>query len=482
MKIAVILKIFALFALVTLLISAISLELYDPSMINRKMDGLRGSIFHHFNKRPVLKTTGNVNPSHVPLFRDLPEGYIYTGHILTFTPAEDLLIDTFCETSIRFTRYFYLNRYRESFIQTNGIEGNSLSAGKTYLVPEPDKPMIFNVYSNQDSRNTFARTVYFSNRSISSEKMIHNLLTEYKTAGINAIVFDVKDVPGYLSYKSSIPDVIKFDAHKHRGVDEITKLIRLLKENDIYVIARISCFRDIHVTKLKPEWAIQSADGSIWNQGKGEIWLDPTNKEVQDYIIQIADEVASFGVDEIQFDYIRFPTDGDRDDARFTYSYGAMSRVDIITAFLKRAYTVLKKRNVLVSIDIFGVVAWGNENDINSTGQQISRLAPYCDIICPMLYPSHFNNNFRGIEKPGDSPYYFISEGVNRVKSQAKGTFVRPWLQAFGWRVTNYNGAYIQEQIRASIDTGAEGYIFWNAKNNYDTVLEGMSQLEEIHK
>jgi len=435
----------------------------------------------YFYERPVLKTGGEINRDYTPFFKNLPDGYSYSGHLLTFTPKNDTTLTQFADESIRYTKYYRINNYLKSFIAINELKTDMLIKGNTYLVPNIENTMVYNVFNNAN-RDTFARSVYFSSKSINSAKMVKQLIKDYKAAGINSVVFDVKDVPGFFSYKSRVKEVIEYDSHKYRGTDDISKMIRLLKENGIYVIARISCFRDMHMTRNRPDWAIRNTDGSIWNHDKGEIWLDPTNNEVQDYTIRVAEEAASYGVDEIQFDYIRFPTEKESLNAIYVNHNGIISRTDTITGFLNKAYSRLKKMDVLVSIDIFGVVAWGYEGDIKSTGQDIAKLSQYCDIICPMLYPSHFNNNFRGIAKPGDSPYYFISEGVTRVKKQSGKTMVRPWLQAFGWRVSNYDASYIQEQIKASIDTKSEGYIFWNAKNSYDTVIDGMEGLNSLYK
>ena len=169
---------------------------------------------------------------------------------------------------------------------------------------------------------------------------------------------------------------------------------------------------------------------------------------------------------------------GNLSDADYAWHFGKMEKEEVIAHFLKRASSEIHARNTRVSIDIFGVVAWGKSVDIRKTGQKVELLAKYCDVISPMLYPSHFNDDFDGFSKPGDNPYYFIYQGCKRVKSLAGNTRVRPWLQAFKWRVSNYNEEYILKQVKASHDAGAEGYLFWNAGNNYGTVLKAMASLK----
>jgi len=177
----------------------------------------------------------------------------------------------------------------------------------------------------------------------------------------------------------------------------------------------------------------------------------------------------------VQFDYIRFPTLGDQADADFAFSEGKMERVEVISRFLKRAHQQIGRAGAFLSIDIFGVVAWGKDVDINTTGQQIALLAQNCDVISPMLYPSHFSDNFDGFKNPGDNPYHFILDGCRKVIELSGGTvLVRPWLQAFGWRVSRFNASYIAEQVRGSNDSGAYGYLFWNASNRYNEVFRSM--------
>ena len=180
-------------------------------------------------------------------------------------------------------------------------------------------------------------------------------------------------------------------------------------------------------------------------------------------------------MDEVQFDYIRFPTLGNQDDAVFAYNDGKMERVEVIAGFLKRAHEEIKKAGAFLSIDIFGVVAWGKGVDINTTGQQIALLSQNCDVISPMLYPSHFSDNFDGFKNPGDQPYHFILDGCRKVIELSGGKIiVRPWLQAFGWRVSNFNASYVTAQVKGSNDSGAQGYLFWNASNKYNEVFQSM--------
>ncbi len=323
----------------------------------------------------------------------------------------------------------------------------------------------------------------FSSRTpttVGNNTILKNL-ERYRTLGINTIVFDIKDINGDLTHYSRIPEAREYGTDAKRAIDNMPKFIRTLKENGFYTVARIAVFHDHLLRKRDPKLAIRSRRGGVWNADAKEKWCDPTNRKVQDYNINLAVELAEMGADEIQFDYIRFPTTGNLDDADYAYSFGRMSNDRAITHFLKRAHEKIAARNARFSIDIFGVVAWGKAVDIASTGQRIELLARHCDIISPMLYPSHFNDDFDGYAKPGDNPYYFIYSGCKRVIAlSGKHAIVRPWLQAFRWRVSNYNRKYILTQIKATNESGANGYLFWNASNDYDTVLDALEEIKGV--
>ncbi len=401
----------------------------------------------------------------------------HTGHFLFYRPQKNERLRDAAVSLIDTTSYLHLNEFTRDFSAINFIKDETLLRGKTYIVPNGYSPLVRPLVRDTRPQIPTVRALYYTGDAIGRKQVLNDII-RFKKAGINSIVFDVKDIPGTICYRSSLKSVREMNTDRYRSVDNMKALIRFLRENDIYVIARIACFRDDLALKERPQWGIQSSRGGVWNRTGHELWLDPTNKEVQDYTIDLACEIASLGVDEVQFDYVRFPTEGDRGDALYAYDFGRLSRQETIARFLERAHASLHGVHANFSIDIFGVVAWGFEGDIESTGQQIELLAKHCDVISPMLYPSHFNDGFRGIKKPGDEPYYFIYHGCIRVSELAKiNTIVRPWLQAFGWRVSNYNETYIHEQVRAAIEADCRGYLFWNAKNSYDTVISALTSM-----
>ena len=414
---------------------------------------------------------------HISMYKNLPPTMSYAAGMLLYSAAGDTDTKKIADETVRYTRFYKAPHLEKALCEYNAIQRGKVAAGSVIYIPHPLPSIMPDMRNRAKSPLIFTRGLYYTGPSAGSDKILKQM-ENYDKAGINTVVFDAKDVTGYVNYNSSVPDVLELKTSSHRSIEDIDKLIRELKSRNIYVIARIACFRDQLLAKAQPEWAIHSKrTGGLWNENTGEIWCDPTNIRLQDYNLQMAIELADKGVDEIQFDYIRFPTSGELSDARFAWSEGVTTNEKCIERFLSRAYKEISSRNVNLSIDVFGIVAWGHEKDIEKTGQRITLLSKWCDVISPMLYPSHFSDNFDGYAKPGDNPYYFINEGCKKFMAQSGKAAIRPWLQAFGWRVSNYSPDYIREQVRASNDAAAKGYLFWNAGNNYDYVFKALREM-----
>jgi hypothetical protein len=239
----------------------------------------------------------------------------------------------------------------------------------------------------------------------------------------------------------------------------------------MHAIARIAIFRDEALVKNHPELAVHSRkSGQPWMENGKLVWTDPSNPEVEAYNIALAKYASQSGVDEVQFDYVRFPAEGDQKDAKFHYETAnpQWKRTDVITDLLKKAYAELHPTGVLFSLDVFGVMAWQRGVDLAHTGQDIPNMAKYCDVLSPMIYPSHFFG-MDGIASPGDAPEHFIGESMARFRLITKDTNVvlRPWLQAFAWRTKTYSPEYIRVQVATSKGKGGVGFLFWNARNDY---------------
>ena len=213
-----------------------------------------------------------------------------------------------------------------------------------------------------------------------------------------------------------------------------------------------------------------------WRENGKLVWADSSNPQVQDYNLALAKYVAQSGVDEVQFDYVRFPAEGNQADAQFVFQKDPkLHRDDVIAGFLDRAYTELHPMGVLLSLDVFGIMAWQRQVDLKHTGQDIVKMAQHCDILSPMIYPSHFfgMDNYK---LPGDAPEHFISISMDRfVKiTEGSGVTLRPWLQAFRWRTKTYSPKYILAQVSTSKQHGGDGFLFWNAANDYSKPFVAM--------
>jgi hypothetical protein len=245
----------------------------------------------------------------------------------------------------------------------------------------------------------------------------------------------------------------------------------------LYVVARLALFLDGELGRQRPDLALQDSTGTPWSE-RGCVWIDPAHPEVIDYNLGLAMELARAGVDEIQFDYVRYPTNGWRGRDEGTLEDAALKRREAINGFLATARDSLDQFGVKISADLFGIMAWGSVEDLALTGQDVAMIAELVDVICPMIYPSHFGPGFEGRKRPGDDPEYFIGEGVRRFRAMAAGRAeVRPWLQAFSYRVTDFGGSYIATQIETARASGGQGWSLWNPGCRYGPALEVMPGL-----
>jgi hypothetical protein len=358
----------------------------------------------------------------------------------------------------------------------SGLRGNFLHPGEQIIVPGmlPGPIVERPIEVNRDFE---VRAVYLTGAMAGSEKGMR-IINRWREMGGNSVVFDVKDSDGIVN----IPFEYPLNSPARRPViRNLPKFARYLHSLGMHSIARIAIFRDERLVVSHPELAVRSRrSGKPWRENGKLVWTDPSHPEVQAYDIALAKAAAEAGVDEIQFDYVRFPAEGDQKDAQFLYQskHPAWRRSDVITHFLTDAYTQLHPLHVLLSLDVFGVMAWQRQVDLAHTGQDISAMALHCDVLSPMIYPSHFFG-MDGYAHPGDAPEHFISESMARFRRDTKttGVVLRPWLQAFAWRTRTYSANYIITQVRVAKAEGGIGFLFWNARNDYGKPLVAMSEM-----
>jgi hypothetical protein len=281
---------------------------------------------------------------------------------------------------------------------------------------------------------------------------------------LNAVVIDVKNERGELSWMPR-SEQARMGGAGFPMISDPAATIRQLKRKNIYVIGRIVAHQDTHLAKVRPDLAIQDTKGGLWKNTKGLTWLDPYSTEVQDYNISLAIEAIELGFDEIQFDYIRFPTDGDATRMWFPHKDNRLPHF-VIADFLKRARQQIVPRGAYLSVDLFGLVAL--VADDLGIGQKLELIARHVDYVSLMLYPSHFNLGEYRIPDPEKDPYKTVSVSLRDAKRRIRGTGakLRPWLQDFSLRVP-YTPVEVRKQIDAAEDTGVNEWILWNAKNRY---------------
>jgi hypothetical protein len=321
-----------------------------------------------------------------------------------------------------------------------------------------------------------AKGIYVTGNSAGLENRFSGLLELLETTELNAMVIDVKNDHGLMSYKSEIEIVEKIGANKNAPVKDIDALMETLRERDVYPIARIVVFRDPYLPEQRPEWAIQRKDGGgSWRDMKRYAWVNPYEKNVWDYNIAIAKEAALKGFREIQFDYVRFPENAHRVDreARFPGS-DDMKKDEAIQQFLTYARAELADYNVHISADVFGVIAtsWGDSDSIGQTWEKVS---PLVEVICPMIYPSHYGPGYFGFSVPDANPsgtiYRALEDAITRNAALENPAVIRPWLQSFTATWIKGYIPYGPREVRAQIDAarslGVDEYLIWNASNRY---------------
>lgn len=303
---------------------------------------------------------------------------------------------------------------------------------------------------------------------VCARRTVFDRVDSFVAVGGNGVIFDIKDIDGGLSVRSGQELASYGEGCYGPSVPDLAAFVSRLKERNVWVVARLALFLDGRLGALRPDLALHDSTGAIWTE-RGCVWMNPSQPEVRDYNIGLALELADAGVDEVQVDYVRFPTNGWRGDWQGDLESTAARRRGIITDFVATLHDTLATRDCLLSASIFGIAAWGRTEDLALTGQHVPSLAQHLDVVCPMIYPSHFEPGFEGLDQPANHPETVITAGVARCRDLTGGdVLVRPWLQAFAWRVDGYDGAYVLAQIEAAAGAGASGWSLWNPAGRYE--------------
>jgi hypothetical protein len=323
------------------------------------------------------------------------------------------------------------------------------------------------------------KALYLSFYGIGDRTIRESALELLQETELNALVIDVKGDRGMIPYKSAIPLATEVGAQRIITVKDAGGLIKSLREKGVYTIARIVVFKDNLLALRRPDWAVKTQGGEIWRDREKLAWVDPFQKEVWDYNIDIAIEAAQYGFDEIQFDYVRFP---DAVAPQCSVPNTQENRVKAISGFLMEARKRLLPYNVFLSADIFGYVCW-NLNDTH-IGQTLEDLTSHVDYLSPMLYPSGFQYGIPGYRIPVTNPYEIVHLSLKRAQERTRLPSVRfrPWLQAFrdyAFDKRYFEDKEIRDQINAVEKFGSQGWMLWNPQNiysKYGLKKEGLSE------
>ncbi len=283
---------------------------------------------------------------------------------------------------------------------------------------------------------------------------------------VNAVVLHVKSPKGKLSWLSENAMAIELGVGaNHSGLE---KHVARLKKDNIHTIAKLDVFADHQLAAMLPELSVMdSSSDTPWTDANNLHWANPSDRRVWDYNIALSKELAGMGFDEIQFDYVRFPSDGDLSIISYPNTLPGFSKSDCIGSFLEMAQDELKPLGVSISADIFGLTAW--KTDDFGVGQVLEKMAPHLDVICPMFYPSHFPRGFLGKQSPGEFPE-MIMESSMRSMMNRTGKPIRPWIQGF-W----YSPQQIVAQIDGIENASGSSWSIWSPTGRYGLSYKAMA-------
>ncbi len=325
--------------------------------------------------------------------------------------------------------------------------------------------------------------IYLTAYSAGNPTKVDELVNYINSNDLNAMVIDIKDDTGHVTVDFQSDDV-HIQNNTVDYISDLDDLMSKLVDNQIYPIARIVAFKDTLLARNVPEMSFLNPDGSIWEYGNGELFINPYLIETWDYAVNVGIEAAKVGFKEIQFDYVRFPEIFSYDDNGLSYSMGEYTdlgldptetRVKVITDFVAYAREKLLPYGVDVSVDIFGYAA--TVPDAGGIGQNFSQISNNVDVISSMIYPSHWGASYFGIDRPDLHPYELVDEYMKvelpLLESLENTPVTRPWLQDFTASYLGdgyyqvYNQAQVREQVQALADHGVTEFLLWNAANEY---------------
>lgn len=333
-------------------------------------------------------------------------------------------------------------------------------------------------------------------------KRADELMAYMKKTGLNAVVIDLKMDNGQLAFTPNDVSLAPY-VMKKPAIQDLDALLKKLADDKIYRIARIAVMRDSAFASVHPTSALTFPGGSLWRDKTGSAWADPTSPVLVTYSLALAREAYARGFDEVQFDYVRFASDGKISSIVYPMYQKTELKVDAMKRFFAAVGDPLRKEEIPVSFDLFGLVCMGNDG--LGIGQRLGDVLPSSDFVSPMVYPSHYANGFQGFANPAIYPYQVIKISLDHAAKllnpdlkiasvkdasgnemkvppteteqkawKEKDTAIRkqfrPWIQDFDIGAV-YTGAMIEAQIKAVRDAGGSGFLIWNARNVYEPAM-----------
>ncbi len=315
--------------------------------------------------------------------------------------------------------------------------------------------------------------VYVSGNSAASN--IDYFIELVKNTEINSLIIDIKDDNGVMLFQSETAKNTLGDKYKFY-IKDIESFIKKLKDEDIYLIGRLVSFKSPKYASVNPERAITYKDGTLFKTNDGVSWGTPYDRELWKYLTGIAKEAAEIGFNEVQFDYVRFPTASSKNlDSLLDYRNDlGETKTKAIQSFIKYAQEALDDYELYLSADVYG---WTSTaiNDVG-IGQHWEGISNVIDVTSPMFYPSHYGEGNFGFEVPDAHPYEVMyratEDAIKRNSNIETPAKIRPWIQSFtaGWVEghISYTIDRVNDQIRALKELGIDEYMLWNSGNKYN--------------
>jgi hypothetical protein len=331
-------------------------------------------------------------------------------------------------------------------------------------VDHPLEPLV-DMRAFRDLSYVPVKGIYVTSYAAGSPAPLARMIAIADQTEINAFVIDITDNEGKIAYNTDVP-MAKSLGLIAPHIADIDGLIATLRQHNITAIARICTFQDSALAEARPDLAVQSTKGGLWRDNKGMAYTNPYNHEVWDYEVQVAEDAARHGFREIQFDYVRFPSDGILANAKYPGA-GNIKKEDAIAGFLGYAKESLEPLGVWVSADVFGLTTTVKGD--SGIGQQFEKIAQNVDIVCPMVYPSHYDPGSYGIASPNASPYELVTDALKDAIPRLVGTgaMVRPWLQDFSLGGVTYGVDQVKAEIKAAEDLGFKEWLLWDPSLTY---------------